>query len=93
MKGFGVGDTAGWSTGGVEIHGVDRFKEENMNERTTTLDVAQDKFRADPSEINGQRYLETVLHYWRDGMVGIKTYMAASKEVAEYLTKPRGKRS
>jgi len=49
--------------------------------RVTSLDVAQDNFRADPSNRNAVAYRDVALQYWEDEMIGDSTLLAALHEI------------
>lgn len=49
-----------------------------------TLDEAQDSFRNDGTLLTAQAYLDTVLDYWVDDMIGDETLGAAKVELRDW---------
>jgi hypothetical protein len=49
--------------------------------RKSTLDVAQEKFRAAPNKQNAAAYRDIALSYWEDEMIGDDSLLAALHEI------------
>ncbi len=50
----------------------------------TTLDQAQEAFHANKVAATAQTYLDTVIAYWQDEMIGDNTFGEAKKELREW---------